>query len=102
QLLSPTAACIQFATSSYSVEEGAGHVTLTVTRNGNTNQTSTVHVSTADGTAAAPGDYNTTNADLLFNPGDTSIMFDVTINDTEDESGGSEPSKTFTATLSNS
>jgi hypothetical protein len=60
--------------------------------------TSTVHVATANGTAtASSGDYASTSADLTFNPGDTSMGFDVpVIGDTTDEAN-----ETFSVNLSN-
>jgi hypothetical protein len=106
QLFSPTATSIQFDKPSYSVNEPAGTITLTVTRSGDLSGTSTVHYATADGTGASPaispGDYTATSGDFTFNPNDTSMTFQVPIVVDDDSDPGSEPSsKTFTATLSN-
>jgi sugar lactone lactonase YvrE len=102
QLLSPTAACIQFDKPSYSVNETDGSVTLTVTRNGDVSGTATVYYATTPGSAGDPGDYTGTSGTLNFNSGDSSMTIPVTINEqTDPSSEQNEGNKTFTVTLSN-
>jgi hypothetical protein len=59
---------IGFDRSSYSVDEGAGQATITVTLSAPSSRDITVHYTTGDGTATAPGDYTTTAGDLDFPP----------------------------------
>ena len=54
-------------------DTGTVAATFTVTLHGSTGSTVTVDYSTADGTANAPGDYQSiATTQLVFNPGDTS------------------------------
>jgi CSLREA domain-containing protein len=68
-----------FSASNYPVNEGAGTVTITVNKSGNTLLPASVNYSTSDGTAAAGSDYTTASGTLTFAPGDTSKQFTVTI-----------------------
>jgi GrpB-like predicted nucleotidyltransferase (UPF0157 family) len=70
----------QFSSTTYGIGEAAGTVTITVTKTGSTAVDATVHFTTSDGTASAPGDYTSTAGDLTFAPADTSISFTVPIN----------------------
>lgn len=106
QLFSPTAASIQFNKPSYSVNEPAGTITLTVTRDGDLSGSSTVHYATADGTGGSPAvagdDYTETHGILNFGPYETTMPVQVPITVDDDSDPGSEPpSKEFTVTLSN-
>jgi parallel beta-helix repeat protein len=103
QLLSPTAACIQFSSPSYSVNETDGSVTLTVTRNGDVSGSATVHYATSDGTATAPSDYAATSGDLNFGANETSKSIQVPIIEGTDPANEDvePPTKTFKVTLSN-
>jgi large repetitive protein len=79
------------------VNEGTGtnHAVFTVTLLPASGQTVTVHYATADGSATA-GDYDGSNGDLTFTPGDTSEPISIAIgNDSTDEAD-----ETFTVTLS--
>lgn len=76
-----TAPTIQFSAATYSVGEGAGQLTVTVTRTGDTAATSTVHYATSNGTATAGSDYTNTSGDLTFGPTVTSRTFDVPVID---------------------
>ena len=72
---------VQFSAATYSVGEGAGQLTVTVTRTGDTAGTSTVHYATSNGTATAGSDYTNTSGDLTFGPTVTSRTFTVPIID---------------------
>jgi ethanolamine utilization protein EutQ (cupin superfamily) len=70
---------VQFSAANYNVNEGAGLVTLTVTKTGSTVLTTTVHYATSDGTAIAPDDYASTAGDITFAANETSKDFTVPI-----------------------
>ncbi len=82
-----------------SLNEGNSGTTpfnFTVTLSAVTTQTVTVNYATANGTATAPSDYQTTAGSLSFSPGETSKTVTVLVNgDTE-----IEPDETFTVSLS--
>jgi hypothetical protein len=88
----------RFTASSYSVDESAGQVTVTVTRSGGSlGGPVSVDYATGDGTAIAGSDYTATSGTLTFGPGEDSKSFTVSIaNDS-----AHEDSETFQATLSN-
>jgi uncharacterized protein (TIGR03437 family) len=76
---------------------GTINATFTVTLTATSAQTVTVDFATADGTAAAPADYQTNNGTLTFAPGDTTKTITVLVNgDTLDEA-----SETFFVNLTN-
>lgn len=78
----PVAQTIQFAQSSYSVQEDGGSVTLTITRSAG-DGTASVDWATADGTAQAGIDYTAASGTVNFADGETSKTVAVTIlNDT--------------------
>jgi hypothetical protein len=80
-----------------SVSESAANATFTVTLSTASTLTVAVNYSTADGTAAAGADYQTTSGTLTFAPGETTKSINVPIiNDTMDE-----PSETFFVNLTN-
>jgi hypothetical protein len=88
---------LQLNSSAYSVSEGAGSVSINVTRTGGTDGAVSVNYSTADVTATAGADYTAASGTLNFNDGDTQKSISIPItNDAEVE--GDE---TFTITLSN-
>jgi hypothetical protein len=70
-----------FSTASYSLNESAGTVTITVTRIGASAVSHTVQYATADGTAIARTDYGAASGALTFGPGETSRTFTVTLLD---------------------
>ena len=75
---------------------GSVKAIFTVTLSTSSSQSVTVNYATADGTATAPADYQSTNGLLTFNPGDTTKTITVAVNgDTLDE-----PSETFFVDLS--
>ncbi|PYS46371.1 MAG: hypothetical protein DMF68_19405, partial [Acidobacteria bacterium] len=78
-------------------DTGTKTVDFTVTLSAASTQTVTVDYSTADGTATAGSDYQSTNGTLTFNPGDLTRTITVTIiGDTTDE-----PNETFFVNLTN-
>ncbi|MBL8329787.1 MAG: hypothetical protein JNJ71_13130 [Rubrivivax sp.] len=87
---------VQFAAAAYSVGESAGSVTVTVQRSNSVGNAS-VSYATSNGTATAGSDYVGSGGTLNFTPGVSALSFQVPI--TNDSS--SEPSETFTITLSN-
>ncbi|MBI2441794.1 MAG: right-handed parallel beta-helix repeat-containing protein [Lentisphaerae bacterium] len=89
---------VQFSTSSYSVNEDARTVTLTVTRTGGSYGLATVEYATADGTASAGSDYTSQSGILSWSYGDTANKT-ITVSVTDDSID--ENDETFTVTLSN-
>ena len=86
---------VDFSSKTYSVDEGAGTATITVTLDIAAWQQVTVKYTTIDGTAVEPGDYTAISGTLTFAPGDRNKTFNVTINeDTLDE-----PNETVTLDL---
>jgi uncharacterized protein (TIGR03118 family) len=87
--LNPTTATatslIQFATSSFAVDEAAGHVDFTVIRTGDTTGTATVNYNSFDesqaGHASQKSDYELVAGTLKFAAGETSKTFRVLITD---------------------
>jgi CSLREA domain-containing protein len=90
------APAVQFAQSSYQVNENAGTVTLTVTRSGDTSGASSVSYATSDGTATAGSDYTMASGTLNFAANETSKDVVVTITDDSVH----EADEAFTVTLS--
>jgi hypothetical protein len=99
---------IQFSTSSYSVGEGQGSVTVTVMRAGDVSTSATVGYATSDsagsqncsvfnGSASSRCDYLTANGTLSFNPGESSKAISIPIID----DAYAEGTETFTVSLSN-
>ena len=88
----PTLSIADVSTS----DESAANLTATVTLSGDSSQTVTVVVASADGTATSGADYTAGTGTLTFNPGVTSQSFTIPIlADTIDEEN-----ETFTVTLS--
>ena len=87
--LNPTTASatslIQFATSSFAVDEAGGHVDFTVVRTGDTTGPATINFNTFDesaaGHASQKSDYEIAVGTLNFAPGETSKTFRVLIVD---------------------
>jgi hypothetical protein len=86
-----------FASATYTVDEGATNVVLTVVQTGDTNSVATVDYATADLGAAARSDYTSTTGTLSFGPGTNSLTITVPI--TEDTT--LETNETFRVVLSN-
>ncbi len=72
---------VQFSDAGYSVNEGGGSVTITVTRSGETGVVTTVDYDTSDGTAEQRSDYILASGTLTFAAGETSKTFTVLIED---------------------
>jgi hypothetical protein len=87
----------QFNSGTFSVDEGAGSATITVTRSGDTSGASTVDVATSDGTALQRTDYIVANGTLSFAANQTSNTFTVLIVDDVYVEGN----ETLNLTLSN-
>ena len=65
-----------------SAPEGDGHLTFTATLSAPVDVDTTISVSTSDGTAQAPGDYEALSSHAVVVPaGQTSATFDVTVHD---------------------
>ena len=88
---------VRFAQASYSVSEGAGKATITVSRIDGDDGPATVHWSAAAGSATAGSDFTAASGMLSWDDGDdANKSFQVTIvNDTADE-----PNETVNLTLS--
>src|SRR5215471_6945914 len=94
--VSPTTA-LQFAQSTYTVQEDLGVLTITVVRTGDTSAPATVDYKTVDGTATQRADFEYTAGTLTFAPGETGKTFQLLLN----EDMYSEGTETFSVVLSN-
>ena len=72
---------LQFGASLYSVGEGVGTVTVTVTRTGSTAGPASVKYATSDGTASSRSDYIASFGTLRFADGESAKAFKVFIID---------------------
>jgi hypothetical protein len=72
---------VQFTSPSYTVSEGNGSATVTVTRTGDTSNAVTVDYATSDGTASERRDYTAALGTLRFAAGETSKSFLVLLTD---------------------
>ncbi len=90
------AGTIQFSASTATVAENGGHVTLTVTRTGNTAIPAAVNFATNDGTATQKGDFTISLGMQQFAAGETSKTIDILVIDDVYVEG----SENFTVTLS--
>jgi uncharacterized protein (TIGR03118 family) len=87
--LNPTTATatslIQFASSTFAVDEAGGHVDFSVIRTGNSSGTATVNFDTLDesqaGHASQKSDYEISLGKITFNPGETLKTFRILIVD---------------------
>jgi subtilisin family serine protease/subtilisin-like proprotein convertase family protein len=77
-------------------DAGTTSVTITVTRSGRTDTTTTVNWATAEASAVAGSDFASASGQLVFAPGETTGLFQVTVlGDTV-----MEPEESFKVTLS--
>jgi hypothetical protein len=67
-----------FTAPNYSVQEDAGHATITVTRSGAPDTPASVDYATSDGTATG-ADYSSASGTLAFAAGETTKTFDVAV-----------------------
>ena len=86
---------VGLSATTYTVDEGAGTVTVTVQRTDGSEGTVTVNYATSNGTATAPADYTATSGTLTFGPGVTTQSFTIPI--VEDTIA--EAAETFTVAL---
>ena len=93
------ATLIKFSNSQYLTNEGAGHIDITVTRDGVVSSTATVNYATVDTYATQKSDFEIALGKLTFNPGETSKTFRVLIVDNNLAGGGS--SRDLSLVLSN-
>jgi uncharacterized delta-60 repeat protein len=95
----PAAGTLAFASPSYNVPEGAasGGIDLLVMRTGGSAGEVSATVTTSDGTATAPGDYQSVNTSITFKDGEIAPRF---INVPLAYSTADEGDKTFTVTAS--
>ena len=77
----PPGDTVQFSAASYNVNEGAGSITITVSRSGNTTNSASVEYGTFDLNASERSDYTTSVGTLRFAPGETEKTFIVFITD---------------------
>lgn len=70
---------VQFSSSTYSVNEDAGSVVITVNRVDGATGNIEVDFATSDGTAVAGSDYTATSGTLSFTQGETSRSFSIPI-----------------------
>ncbi|HEV3471071.1 MAG TPA: TIGR03118 family protein [Pyrinomonadaceae bacterium] len=103
--LEPTTATatslVRFATDNLAIDEGAGHIDITVIREGDVSGTATINYNTfdepGDGRASQKSDYEIALGELTFAPGETSKTFRVLlVNDRTDE-----PNEVVSLALSN-
>lgn len=80
---SPVAAssAVQFSTGSFSVNEGAGSISISVTRNGDLSAPASVEFATGDCSATQRGDYGQVVSTLHFAPGETTKQVALLITD---------------------
>jgi Domain of unknown function (DUF4394)/CHRD domain/Calx-beta domain/Domain of unknown function (DUF4214) len=93
----PPAGTFQFDATSYSVNEDANFVTVTVTRTGDTTVAAAVDLTTVDDSAEQRSDYIIALRKLAFGPGETSKSVKILIVDDVFV----EPLETFNVFLSN-
>ena len=93
----PPAGTFQFSAPSFSDNEGANSVTVTVTRTGNTSIPATVDLTTLDDSAKQTSDYILALRRLEFSAGETSKNVKILIVD----DAFFDPSETFNVVLSN-
>ncbi len=87
---------VQFSLPSYSVGEGDGQVSVTVTRVGDLTAAATVDYATSDNTARDRSDYNRAVGSLTFAAGETEKSFNVLVN----QDSYAEGAETLSLTLS--
>ncbi|WP_069473001.1 S8 family serine peptidase [Candidatus Marithrix sp. Canyon 246] len=94
----PAAGSLQFSQATYSVNEGIGSTTITVSRTGGSDGSVSVDYAINDGTATSGNDYSATPGTLSWNDGDSSNKL-ITVNIIDDNN--QESSENFSLVLSN-
>src|SRR5205823_1946078 len=74
----------QFSASVYQANDGSGQVTITGSRTGPTDGTTSVRYVAGDGTANQRDDFTYTTGRLSFAPGDTQAQLEVLVNERSD------------------
>lgn len=92
----PAAGAFRFTSSSASVSETYGSLTVTVIRSGGDKGEATVRYATKEGTADAGSDFTETSGTLRFGDGESSKTFKISITD----DSRSEGDETFEIVLS--
>jgi len=92
------AGSLQFSQATYSVNEGTGSTTITVSRTGGSDGSVSVDYAINDGTASSGTDYSATPGTLTFHDGDSSNKL-ITVNIIDDNN--QESSENFSLVLSN-
>jgi uncharacterized delta-60 repeat protein len=76
---------VDFSTNSFSIDEGAGKIDITVTRSGNSSRTVSVHYSTEDGSGGAAAkagtNYTSKSGSITFRAEQTTATFSIPIID---------------------
>jgi hypothetical protein len=75
------ATAVQFAQTTYNVQEDLGVMTVTVVRTGDTSGASSVDYKTVDGTATQKADFEYAAGTLNFAPGETGKTFQILLNE---------------------
>ena len=94
----PGPGTLQFSTSAYSVGEGGGSASITVTRTGGSSGAVGVTFAATNGTATAPGDFTALSQTVSFAAGDTASK---TVNVAIADDALAESSETVNLTLTN-
>jgi subtilisin family serine protease len=92
------AGSLQFSQATYSVNEGAGSATITVSRTGGSDGSVSVNYTINDGTATSGNDYSGTPGTLTWNDGNSTSKL-ITVNIIDDNN--QESSENFSLVLSN-
>ena len=92
------AGSLQFSQTTYSVNEGIGSKTITVSRTGGSDGSVSVDYVINDGTATSGNDYSATPGTLTWNDGDSTDKL-ITVNIIDDNN--QESSENFSLALSN-
>ncbi len=93
----PSNGTLQLSAATYAAAEGAGTVTITVTRTGGSAGAVSARLATSNGTAAEAADYTATDTFVTFAAGDTTAKT-VTVPILQDTTD--EPDETVNLTLS--
>ncbi|HWQ34998.1 MAG TPA: Calx-beta domain-containing protein [Blastocatellia bacterium] len=75
------AGALQFSAATFSADEGAGTVTITVTRSGGAGESVSVNYATSNGSTSQPSDYTAASGTLTFGCNETTRSFTLTLND---------------------
>ncbi|HEX8474654.1 MAG TPA: S8 family serine peptidase [Pyrinomonadaceae bacterium] len=89
--------CAQLSADNYIVNEGAGHIDVTVNRTGNTTAAASINYATTDGSATQKSDYIIALGTIDFAAGESSKTIRIFITDDSYVEGN----ETFNLTLSN-